>query len=384
MVERGHEVTVLTGIPNYPSGRIFSGYGYFSKRREQYAGVEVIRVPLIPRGNGGAIRLALNYISFALAASVLGPLRCRGKFDVIFVHEPSPITVGLPAVVLKKIKHAPILFWVLDLWPESLTAAGSIRTPWLLHLVEGLVRWIYRHCDRLLMQSQCFFSHAEHLGAEGQRLRYFPNWAENFYRPVEPGQAVPDFCSALPGGFRVMFAGNIGVAQDLPTLLAAAEKLKNFPDIHWVVVGEGRMSGWVKLEIERRGLGKNVHLIGRHAPDVMPALFAQADAMLVSLKREPIFELTVPAKLQAYFACGRPVIGALQGEGARIISEAKAGVVCSPEDAEALVQAVLSLYQMTGEERSKMGEAGRVYYEANFEREMLFNQLEKWMRELVE
>lgn len=383
LCERGHQVTVLTGIPNYPSGRVFPGYGYFSKLREHYAGAEVIRVPLIPRGNGGAVRLALNYFSFALAASVLGALRCRGKFDAIFVHEPSPITVGLPAVILKKIKHAPIFFWVLDLWPESLTAAGSIRTPWLLHLLEGLVRWIYRHCDRLLMQSRGFFAHAQHLGVEAQRLRYFPNWAEKLYRPVEPDQAAPAACSTLPDGFRVMFAGNVGVAQDFPTLLAAAEKLKSFPDIHWVIVGKGRMSAWVSLEIERRGLAGHVHLLGHHAPDVMPALFAQADAMLVSLKREPIFKLTVPAKLQAYLACGRPVIGALEGEGARIINEAKAGVDCLPEDAEALAQAVLSLYQMTDGERAAMGAAGRVYYEANFEREMLFDQLEQWMQELA-
>lgn len=385
LCERGHQVTVLTGLPNYPGGRVFPGYGFFSKLREHYAGAEVIRVPLIPRGSGGAVRLVLNYFSFALAASVLGPLRCRGKkFDAIFVHEPSPITVGLPAIVLKKIKRAPILFWVLDLWPESLTAAGSLRAPWLLHWVEGLVRWIYRHCDRLLMQSRGFFTHAEHLGVDAQRLRYFPNWAENIYRPVGREPAVPVACPTLPDGFRVMFAGNVGVAQDMPTLLAAAEKLKNYADIHWVIVGEGRMSSWVNLEIERRGLGKNVHLLGHHSPDVMPTLFAQAHAMLVSLKREPVFELTVPAKLQAYLACGRPVIGALQGEGARIISEAGAGVVCSPEDAEALAQAVLRLYQMTGEERAAMGTAGRIYYEANFEREMLFDNLEQWMNELVE
>lgn len=384
LCERGHQVTVLTGIPNYPGGRLFSGYGYFSPLREHYAGAEVIRVPLISRGGGGAIRLALNYFSFALAASVLGPLRCRGKFDAIFVHEPSPITVGLPAVVMKKIKHAPIYFWVLDLWPESLAAAGSVRAPWLLRTVEGLVRWIYRHCDRLLMQSRGFFAHAEHLGVEPQRLRYFPNWAEKLYRPVEPGQDVPAICSALPDGFRVMFAGNVGVAQDFPTLLSAAEKLKCFPDVHWVIVGEGRMSAWVSLEIERRGLGKNVHLLGHHAPDVMPPLFAQADVMLVSLKRESIFELTVPAKLQAYLACGRPVIGALEGEGARIINEAKAGVACLPEDPEALVQAVLKLYQMTREERVAMGAAGRAYYEANFEREMLFDQLEQWLHEPVD
>lgn len=381
LCERGHEVTVLTGLPNYPGGKVYPGYGCFSWQREQFSGAEVIRVPLIPRGKGGPIRLGLNYLSFALMASLLGPLYCKGKIDAIFVHEPSPITVGIPAIVMKKIKRAPLLFWVLDLWPESLSAAGQVKSPWVLKSVEKLVRWIYRYCDRLLLQSRGFMSHAAQMGVEPERLRYFPNWAEKLYRPV--GQKEHDVAlPVMPHGFRVMFAGNVGAAQDFPTVLAAAERLKEHAGIHWVVVGDGRVLPWAKEEVARRGLAANVHFLGQHAPDKMPAFFAEADVMLVTLKREPIFALTVPAKLQAYLACGRPVVAALEGEGARIVEEAKAGVVSAPEDSGALAEAVLRLYHMTENERAAMGEAGLSYSRQHFDRDLLFGELEQWMREL--
>lgn len=155
--DKGHKVTVLTGQPNYPAGSFFPGYGFFKKIREDYNGVDVVRVPLLPRGSGGGVRLVLNYLSFAFFASILAPFRCRSGYDVIFVYEPSPITVGLPALLLKKLKHAPIMFWVQDLWPESLSATGAVRSAWVLKLVERLVRSIYRGCDVILVQSRAFF-----------------------------------------------------------------------------------------------------------------------------------------------------------------------------------------------------------------------------------
>ena len=154
--ERGHMVTVLTGMPNYPSGRLFQGYGLFSQSKDEFQGILIHRVPLIPRGKGERWRLALNYLSFTCFASLLAPLRCRGVFDLIFVYEPSPITVGLPALVLKPLKRAPIIFWVHDLWPESLSATEAVRSEPVLRSVAKLVRFIYRRCDRILVQSEGF------------------------------------------------------------------------------------------------------------------------------------------------------------------------------------------------------------------------------------
>jgi colanic acid biosynthesis glycosyl transferase WcaI len=379
--ERGHDVVVLTGTPNYPAGTFFPNYGFFGRARDDFQGIPVVRVPLIPRGNGGKLRLALNYLSFALFASVLAPFRCRGGFDAIFVFEPSPITVGLPALVLKKFKKAPLLFWVQDLWPESLSATGAVRTRWILRAVERLVRFIYRHCDRILVQSRAFAAPIAALGVDPEHIYYFPNSAEALYRPVEP---VRDMKAAvdMPQGFRIMFAGNVGAAQDFATIIEAARQLKAHKDIHWIVLGDGRMRDWVSSQIEAHGLQSTVHLLGRHAMEEMPAFFALADVMLVTLRRDPIFALTIPAKVQSYLACAKPILAALEGEGARVIVEAGAGIAVPSENPAALANAVLELVDMSREERQAMGLRGRNYFEQHFERERLLNKLDGWMATL--
>jgi colanic acid biosynthesis glycosyl transferase WcaI len=379
--DKGHEIAVLTGKPNYPSGRFFAGYGFFKRSKDSYHGIPVTRVPVIPRGAGTALRLAVNYISFAVFASLLAPFRYRGKPDAILVYEPSPITVGLPALLLKKIHGAPIFFWVQDLWPESLSATGMVRSAWTLRLVERLVRFIYKHCDRILVQSRTFVEPIKRMGVEIDRIEYLPNSAEELYQPMVVTDAAPEGVS-LPNGFRVMFAGNIGAAQDFETILGAAEKLKSYSDIRWIVLGDGRMAAGVKEEVNRRGLNEIVYLLGRYPVETMPRFFALADAMLVTLRKDPIFALTIPSKVQSYLACGRPIVAALDGEGARIIDEAGAGLSVPAEDAERLARAVLSLYIMPKAEREAMGAKGRAYYLANFERNLLIDRLDKSIRAL--
>lgn len=375
---RGHEVVVLTGIPNYPSGAFFSGYGFFSKLKERWNGIDIIRMPLIPRGNGGGLQLALNYLSFALLASLLSPFRCRGKYDVIFVHEPSPITVGLPAIVMKFLTGAPVYFWVLDLWPESLTAAGGVKSPLLLKSVSRLVRFIYGRSDKVLVQSKGFIEPVRSHGIPSDKIAYFPSWAEELYHPVTaPASFRSEF--GLPEGFYLMFAGNVGAAQDFESILSAAERLKDDKDIHWLIVGDGRMSGWVSEQVKLRGLRETVHILGRHPVERMPEFFAAADAMLVTLKSEPIFALTIPGKVQSYLACGRPIVSMLDGEGGRVVEEAGAGYACASGDAEALAELVLKMANLSAAEREAMGSSGRHYYEKHFERDHLLSKLESWM-----
>ncbi len=380
--ELGHDITVLTGVPNYPKGKFYEGYGALRPVSENYQGVKVIRVPLIPRGGGGGLRLALNYLSFAVTASVLGPLRCRGKFDMIFVYEPSPITVGIPARILKKIKSAPLMFWVQDLWPESLVATGAVRAKWILRSVEQLVRWVYRGCDLILTQSRAFAAPITALGADAVRITYFPNSAEALYQPLTlPSDAVER--GDMPAGFCVMFAGNIGAAQDFPTILAAAQKLRAHADIHWVVLGDGRMYEWVQSQVRELNLHGSVHLLGRRPLAAMPRYFSLADVMLVTLKKEPIFALTIPAKVQSYLACAKPIVAALDGEGADVILEAGAGLAAPAENATALADAVLALYKMTPDERASMGHRGREYFDRHFERNMLLQKLCGWIKQLT-
>ncbi|MFH1094337.1 MAG: glycosyltransferase family 4 protein [Candidatus Omnitrophota bacterium] len=375
LVEKGHKVTVLTGIPNYPGGSFFHGYGLFKNLRQDYRGVKVVRVPLVARGKGKNIRLLLNYLSFAFFASILGPFVAKGEYDLIFVYEPSPITVALPAILLKKIKSAPVFLWVQDLWPESLFATGAVKSPLLLKFVKKLVHFIYHECNLILVQSRAFIPSIRNFGIEISRISYFPNSAEEFYRPLElENDAIER--REIPKGFIIMFAGNVGVAQDFETIISAAEELKNHKDIYWVIIGDGRMRLWVEKEIKARGLMRNIMLIGRRPPEMMPRYFALADVLLVTLRNEEIFKLTIPSKVQSYLACAKPIIASLAGEGAKIIEESQAGFSCSPENPSALAALVLKMYHMDESELREMGLNSRRYFENNFCRSKLINQLD--------
>lgn len=380
MVARGHEITVLTGRPNYPSGQFFPGYGWRKPDTEDYRGAKVVRVPLVPRGKARTIQLMLNYLSFAAFATLGVWLRLRGRFDAVFVFEVSPVTVGIPAIAAGRRFGAPVFFWVLDLWPESLTAAGGMRSPWLLRPVERLVRWIYRNCARVLVQSRSFIADVARHGVPASRILYFPSWGESLFQPLREADSA--LLPPMPEGFKVLFAGNIGEAQDMPAVLNAAECLRDRADIHWLIVGDGRMAAWAREEVQRRGLAQ-VHFLGRHPLEAMPHFYATADALLLPLKREPIFALTIPGKLQSYLACARPVLAMLDGEGGRIVQEAGAGLACPAGDAEGLADHVLRLAAMPEAERLEMGRNGRTYYEANFDRARLFDQLETWLEDAI-
>jgi colanic acid biosynthesis glycosyl transferase WcaI len=381
LVEKGHRVTVLTGIPNYPDGRFFPGYGVLSRRRENYQGIEIIRVPLVPRGRGRSFSLLLNYFSFAFFACAMGPFLCRGSYDVIFVCQLSPVTVGLPARVLKMVKGSPMMIWILDLWPESLSATGAVSSQWVLKLVERLVRFIYRGCDRVLVPSKGFWSPLQQMGVDGERIRYFPNSVEEFYHPVSLENDATER-GEVPGGFRVMFAGNIGAAQDFETILSAAGILRSLPEIQWVILGDGRLGAWVGEQVRERGLTGTVHLLGRRPQESMPRYFALADVLLVTLRKDPIFALTIPGKVQSYLACAKPIVAALDGEGARVIVESGAGLAAPAGDARALAEAIMEIYQLPANERTAMGLRGRQYCEAHFERGKLLDTLEASMIEL--
>jgi glycosyltransferase involved in cell wall biosynthesis len=381
--EKGHQVTVFTGKPNYPGGRFFPGYGFFGRTKESFEGVEIIRAPLLPRGRGGGLSLLLNYLSFAIFGSLLAPFLCKRKYDLILVYQLSPITSALPALLLRWLHDIPIALWVQDLWPDSLSATGAVRSKQVLALVERLVRFIYRRLDLILIQSRAFAPQIERLGGRPEDIRYLPNSAEDIFQPM----IVPEDASErslMPEGFRVVFAGNVGEAQDFSTILGAAEQLREIKEIQWVILGEGRALPWAKEQIVQRGLSNNVRLLGRHPLEAMPRFFALADAMLVTLKKEPIFALTIPSKIQSYLACGKPIIAALDGEGAKVIQEASAGFVVPTESPQLLAEAVLKMYRISAEERAQLGANGLQYFKQNFERNILLDRLDKLLNDLKE
>ena len=379
LVEKGVEVDVLTGKPNYPEGDIFNGYRAGGCQVESWAGATVYRVPLFPRGACSAWRLALNYLSFVASGLMFGPWLLRKRqYDVVFVYGLSPILLAIPGIFLAWIKRRKLILWVQDLWPESLSATGYVRNARVLRAVEWVVRWIYRHTDLLLVQSRAFEAPVAAL-APGKPIGYYPNAVDaTFAEPPSLDVALPEV-PALDEGFAVVFAGNVGAGQAVEVMVEAAELLKYLPQIRFVVFGKGSRWDWMREQVKARGLS-NLHLPGRFPVNTMPGLMQKAGALLVTLADEPIFAMTVPNKVQAYMAAGRPILACLNGEGARLVEEAQAGLSVPAQDAKALAAAVLQLYRMSPEERAHLGTNGRRYFKAHFDHDKLVNELMAHLR----
>jgi glycosyltransferase involved in cell wall biosynthesis len=381
--DRGVEVTVMTGKPNYPEGNVFAGHSSWGTARESYDGIEVLRLPIFPRGRQSSLRLLMNYLSFIVAGTIIGPWMLRHRsFDAVFVYAPSPLLQALPAIWVARLKGAPLALWVQDLWPESLSATGFIKNQRVLDLVAHVVRFIYRHTDRVLVPSEAFRAPILALTKGAANIHYYPNaWVE------EPVSATPVDVEALANdiasGFSVVFAGNLGAAQSLDTILDAAEWLQTAgSQARFFLIGSGSLSLWLNDEIQRRNL-RNVVLPGRFAPAAMSRLYEAASALLVSLRDEPIFAYTIPSKVQGYLAAGRPVIASLNGEGARVVTEIGAGIACAAGDAQALAEAVQHLAGMDHHSRTEMGENARRYALAHFSLDRLASDLVGQFEELV-
>jgi glycosyltransferase involved in cell wall biosynthesis len=381
LVQRGHSVTVLTGIPNYPAGKVFEAYRQNPKTFGHYGGAAVWRVPMLARGQG-SVRLFLNYLSFVVGGCLCGPWRLRGQqADVVFVFGLSPVTLALPAILLGRVKRAPVVMLVLDLWPETLAAIGVVRSPRVLGWVGHMVKFIYERCTLVLGQSRGFLGSIAKYCSDTRKVRYFPSWAEEVFN--EPNLVPAPEVPVLEGVFNVLFAGNIGEAQDLPAVLAAAESLKHNASIRWLIVGDGRKSDWLQEEVERRGLQGSVLLLGRFPVERIPSFYAHADALLVSLKKDTVFSMTIPGKVQSYLMAGVPLIGMLDGEGAQVITDANAGLVCAAGDAGGLVSAVLEMAAMSVDRRHQLGVNGRAFAQKEFGRDLLMDRLEALLSEAV-
>ena len=379
---RGHNISVLTGIPNYPTGSFFEGYGIIKKNKEVINGISIYRSPLITRGSGSKIRLGLNYISFVIGALFTSRKLLSKDFDIIFVFEPSPITVCIPAIFIKKIKKIPICFWVLDLWPESVISAGNLKPGFILRILNPLVKFIYNNSDKILVSSKGFTNSIAQKGINKNKLTFFPQWAETIFKPIV---ADGSLINNLPEkSFKIMFAGNIGEAQDFPSILKAAKILKANMNIQWIILGGGRKEEWVKNKIKEDHLEGCFHMLGSFPLEMMPKFYANADCMLFSLKREYIFSITIPAKVQSYLACAKPVVGMIDGEASNIIKDAKAGLVCPSESPEILAKNIERLSKLNERELRKLGSNALSYYKKEFERTMLMNRMEAIFNQMID
>lgn len=373
---RGHDVTVLTAIPNYPKGRYFDGYGVFKRRTEVVEGVKIIRGFVVPRGKGGKILLSLNYLSYLFSSCIIAIyLALRYRYDAVFVHEVSPVTIGVAATLVKRMQRIPMYFWVLDLWPESLTAAIGLRNRYILGFFSKMVQWFYRNSDKILISSKGFASSICEKGDFADKIVYFPNWVDGALT-VKSDVPTPE----VPAGFVAMFTGNIGESQDFGTVLDAAERLKSRKDIHFVIVGDGRAKEWLEKQIVERELSQTVHCVGSYPLAAMPATFAKADVLFAALKDEAIFAITVPAKIQAYMSSGKPIVTMINGEAKLLIEEVGCGIAVEAGDGEAFAEAIAEIADMTQAEREKIGEKGRSFAARNFDFATQMTLLEEIMR----
>lgn len=382
LCDRGYNITVLTGLPNYPAGRFYRGYSFFKGPfREKWEGVTIVRMPLFPRGRSSRTMIALNYISFALFSSVLSPFRIRGKYDLILCWMASPVTQVIPAIFAKRLVSAPLVLWVMDLWPDSLAASGRVGNGALIHAAGFLTRWIYRRCDRILGQSRRFATHiAGVAGISASDVEYLPQWEPHLPESSNPPPAIP----TLNKGFRVVFTGNVGFSQDFDTIVAAAEILKDREDVTWIVVGDGQALENVRRQMHARSLEGRIQLLGRYPIEAMPLFYKQAGALLATLRPADIFARTIPTKIQSYLGAGVPLITAIDGEVADLMAESGAGISVPAGDPVRLAEAVQEMADMPPAARNEMGVRGRKYFLEHFDRDRLLDKLESLLREEAE
>ncbi len=359
LVARGHEVTVLTGFPNYPGGKLYPGYRMKLIQRESVEGVKIIRVPLYPSHGSSSLGRILNYVSFALAASAIGPL-VIGSPDVAYVYHP-PGTVGLPAIALRWLRGLRFVYDVQDLWPDTLAASGMVRSRAVLKAVGLWSRLVYRQAERIVVLSPGFKRELIRRGVRDDKLSVIYNWTEDGRSTRSPEKELA-WKEALAGRFSVVYAGNLGKAQALDSVVEAASRVQQVePDVNFWFVGDG-------VEAERlRSLAgahhiESVHFLPRMPLDELDSLLAVADVLLVHLRDDPLFEMTIPSKTQAYLAAGRPILMAVRGDAADLVVRAAAGVCCSPEDPASIADGVLRLFEMAPSDRAEMGANGRSFY----------------------
>ena len=364
LTEEGFQIHVVTGLPNYPEGRIFEGYGLFKKAIERRGKLTIRRLPLISRGNGSKLRLIVNYLTYFISTFfyTIFLILFKKKFDKVLVHHTSPFLIAISAIFYKIIKRTEAILWDLDLWPQSLGAVGVINSEGILNGIEKVVKMIYKKFDIVLVGSKSFIRIVRQR-VPHNRVYYFPNWAENIIEEnkIEFELSV-DF---NPNAIKIMYTGNLGKAQDFDTLCKVIIQNKN-KNIQWIFIGEGRF----KKEMEQLlsdEIRENIAIfIPQQKLATIPSWVAQADVMYLSLNDSKLFSETVPAKLQGYMAMGKSTLAMLAGEGASIIKEAKCGFVAPPSNVIKLNEQINYILNTSKSERKNLGNNGKVFYQKNF------------------
>ena len=374
--KRGHEIRVFTGKPNYPQGKIYPGYTFWGIQKEVWNELEVVRIPIIPRGHS-SIGMILNYLSFWVFGNARVKMVKGFHPDIIYVFETSPITCCMPALRLKKKTGVPVIMNVQDLWPENVVAITGLKNKAILYMLERLVHKIYLNCDLLLTASRQFIPSIQRrlpqTDKEQNKVKYWPQFS-----------TVDSNCYKAHGKrefFDIIFTGNLGEGQGLELVIEAASKMRE-RCVRRILVGDGRNRESLENKTKKMGLDKKILFYGNREEREIPQLLHQADVALLILKDSPIFRMTVPAKLQTYLACGMPVLGCVQGEAKKIILEAKAGIVTDEISADELIRKAQWISNVDKKQLQEYSSNGYLYGKQMFSREHLINQLEEEMRGL--
>lgn len=366
LVDRGYHVDALVGIPNYPEGQYFKGYGIFSKRKECVNGVTVYRCFQFPRGKKASnFRLSLNYISYMVCASlwILFFFSFRKRYDAVIAFEPSPITLIVPACLYGKIRKTKVLSWIQDIWPDSITDRTSGKLKKILFPpLNTITEFVYRNSDKILISSKGMKDLVCRNADYSDKIEYVPNWCDDFLN-IKPSNAqIPD----IPNGFVIMMAGNLVDSLDPVALCKCAESLQDIPEIHFAFVGGGSYKEQMEQMFMDRGL-QNAHFYGRHPFQMMPLFYAKADAMLLTLmpRETKHLDVTVPSRLQSYMSAGKPIY-AMIGSGAReVIESADCGFAVDAGDYKGLADVIRKTY-LNRALLSEKGRNARVGFEREF------------------
>ena len=366
LAKRGHQIDVLTGIPNYPEGVYFKGYGLFKKRIEHKDGVNFYRCIQTPRGRkASGLGLACNYISFVFFATlwVLFFFAWKKRYDAIITHEPSPITQLIPAIILGKIRRVPVYSWIMDIFPDAIKNSVSekqfkIIAPILTRVTE----WTYKNSHKILITSKGFEELICRNNDYHDKIVYYPNWSVDM-SVNKTNFKTPD----MPDGFRIMLAGNLGESQNLDAIGECIKLLHDCKEVKWVFVGDGSWKSWLDNFIKENNLGDVAFTLGRFPGETMPAFFQKANAMLVTLRGGFIdLDMTVPARLQSYMSAGRPVLAMIGKGGADLINESDCGYAVAPSDYKALADVIRNKVLTNKESFEQKGMNGRKFFEHNF------------------
>lgn len=377
-----HELVVVTGKPNYPSGRLFAGYEKIGIE-DFFMGCKVYRVPIWLRGAGGFINLFLNYLSYIISATLYSCFKLsKYRPDIIFCYATSPLLQAIPGIIFSKIYKSKFILNVQDLWPESLSATGYVKNKLILKIVRLIVRWIYNNSDLVLVQSKEFSKKINQL-SQNKNVYYWPNSVDNSFLYLDHSGDFSTPLLNMDDKFTVMFAGNIGVAQAIENIFKTACILREFEQIRFIILGDGSMKRWLVDSIESAGL-KNIFVLGSFPVASMPSLLRRADVLLVTLTNNEIFSLTIPNKVQAYMAVGKPILSAVNGACSDLISESSCGLSVPADDEFSLSAAVIKMYNMPKNDLLKLGENGQKYFKKNFFHDDLVNELDLHMKRLVE